>query len=53
MTNLFTEENYYWCMYCGNYSMELVSIDERDYSEHRIYECVLCCEKDDETVYLD
>lgn len=53
MINLFTEENYYWCIHCENYSMELVSIDERDYSEHRIYECVLCGEKDYETVYLD
>lgn len=50
---IFREENYYWCMNCGKYSSDLISVDERDDREHRVYECVLCGEKDDETIYLD
>lgn len=53
MENLFNENNYYWCPFCENYSMDLIAEDDRDWVVHKTYECVLCGEKDFETVDLD
>ena len=48
--DIFNENNFYWCPFCGYYAMELICEDERDYVTHRTYECFLCGEHDFETV---
>ena len=46
----FTKENYYFCSCCGQYAMELVAEDDRDWVVHKTYECLNCGEQDFETV---
>lgn len=49
----FTEENYYYCMYCGEYAAELVQEDERDWVIQKTYECLNCGERDYDTVDIE
>lgn len=49
----FTEENYYFCQFCGKYSAKLILEDERDWVTHKTYECVICGRESCETVDND
>lgn len=53
MNDIFREENYYWCIHCENYSMDIISIDEKYNREFRIYKCALCGENYEEIICLD
>ena len=43
----------YWCIDCGEYSMELVNEDFSDYKVFITLECPVCGEVETDSVYLD
>ena len=53
MSDLFTEEYYYWCEHCENYSMSIISIETSFYQEHAILKCAICGESDEHSILIN